>query len=126
MASFHLSLPVKSLDDSVTFFEDVLGGTVIHRDASGYVNVELFDTQLTLAETPHEIPELTGFHFGFNLDLAGFEAIAQRVAKLAPASIVMAPTTVDAGTPRERRKLFLRCPAGYLVEIKGHVQEVSP
>jgi len=36
--------------------------------------------------------------------------------------IVMPPTVTDAGTPRERRKMYVRCPSGHLVEIKGYAR----
>jgi hypothetical protein len=32
----------------------------------------------------------------------------------------MAPKTVDAGTAMERRKMYVKCPTGYLFEIKGY------
>lgn len=116
---FHLSLPVRSLQDCVDFYVTALQGEVTRRDASGYVDVDVPGCRLTL----HEVADMPSpddrLHFGINLDLETFEAVAGRVLAEAEGSLVERPHTVDAGTPAERRKMFLRCPSGYLVEIKG-------
>lgn len=46
--SFHLSIAVKSIDDSDRFFTDVLGNHILHKDPSGYVNIDFFGAELTL------------------------------------------------------------------------------
>ena len=120
MTSFHLSIPVKSIEASVDFFVRVLGAQVSHRDPSGYVNLELFGTQLTLKENPAVVTGWPDFHFGVNLELSDFERIAAAAQAAAPGSVVSRPTVVDAGTPLERKKLYLRCPAGHLIELKGY------
>ncbi|MEA2465857.1 MAG: uncharacterized protein QOJ98_3604 [Acidobacteriota bacterium] len=118
LPTFHLSLGVHSLDESVDFYMRVLNATVTHRDASGYVNLELFGAQITLqraAETA--IP--ADFHFGFNLPMDEFERLADHI--LASGSeVAMGPKVVDAGTPLERKKMYVRCPSGYLIELKGY------
>ncbi|MDQ3282694.1 MAG: hypothetical protein M3Q69_14930 [Acidobacteriota bacterium] len=115
---FHLSLPVRSVDESVAFFADLLGATVTHRDASGYVNLEWFGTQLTLAAGV-DLPISGELHFGINVNLETFERMATAFAASAPNAIAMQPKVVDAGTPRERRKMYVRCPSGYLIELKA-------
>lgn len=120
---FHLSLDVPSLQPSLEFFTDVLSAKVRHRDPSGYVNLELARVQLTLKETPAAHRQAEAFHFGINVDVETFEAITARVRAHAPQALIGEPRIVDAGTPRERRKLHLRCPAGYLVEVKGFGKE---
>ena len=114
--SFHLSLFVPDVARSTEFFTSLLGGTVTHRDASGYVNVDLFGTQVTL--TPGGAGG-DGFHFGLNVDRAQFDAIAERVLAADLARVVAQPRVVDAGTALERVKMYVRCPAGYLFELKG-------
>lgn len=118
--AFHLSLPVPDVEASVAFFTGVLGGTVMHRNAAGYVNVDLFGTQLTLARGDPSVAGISGFHFGWNLDAARFDAIAERLQASAPAAVVAPPRTVDAGTSLERRKMYVRCPGGYLIELKNN------
>jgi extradiol dioxygenase family protein len=116
MPSFHLSLPVPDVDRSVEFFE-LLGGTVVHRDPSGYVNLDLCGVQVTLGTG--RAPTGDGLHFGVNVAAAQFDAIAARLLSSELAKVVKEPHVVDAGTPLERRKLYVRCPAGYLIELKG-------
>ena len=120
MPTFHLSLPVPELRASVTFFSSVLAAEVTHVDASGYyVNLDLAGVQLTLtlARRPHEAP--SELHFGINFNIPDFRSIEARVKTLAPDSIEQHAHVVDAGTPRERHKMYLRCPAGSRIEIKG-------
>lgn len=61
--SFHLSIGVHSIEDSVGFFVDLLKAKVLHRDPSGYVNIDLFGSQITLKQNPDVIPSLPDFHF---------------------------------------------------------------
>ena len=37
---FHLSIGVRSIEISVDFFAGVMKGKVLHRDPSGYVNID--------------------------------------------------------------------------------------
>lgn len=116
--TFHLSIPVRSLDESVDFFVRVLSAKVEHRDPSGYVNLDFFGTQITLKQNAQAAAGLD-FHFGVNLDLEDFERLAAAAQTAAPRSVVSRPTVVDAGTSMERKKLYLRCPTGHLIELKG-------
>lgn len=116
--TFHLSLPVPHVERSVEFFTELLGGTVTHRDASGYVNVDLLGVQLTLV--PGTPAPSDDFHFGLNVGLAELDAIAARLSTSSLAQVVSKPRVVDEGTGLERTKLVVRCPAGYLIELKGY------
>ena len=107
-AVFHLSLPVPDVDRSVEFFTS-LGGTVTHRDPSGYVNLDLAGVQLTLQ--PGVPVSNDVFHFGLNVERSELDAIAARLS----ATVLV----VDEGTPMERAKIYVRCPAGYLIELKA-------
>ena len=98
----------------------MLKGSIQHRDPSGYVNIELFGSQITLKSNMDVIPNLPDFHFGINLGLDKFDGLAKNILETAHASIIMAPEVVDAGTPMERKKMYLKCPTGYLIEIKGY------
>lgn len=110
--SFHLSLPVRSIDESVEFYTSVLQATVTHRDPSGYVNLDLYGTQITLQPTPTLPPPPPNFHFGVNLSIEDFDHLAARLGEEV--------RVVDQGTPMERKKLYLRCPSGYTIEVKGY------
>ena len=119
LPQFHLSLGVASLGDSTDFFTRILPGAVTHRDSSGYVNIDLWGTQITLKETDARVASTPEFHFGVNLPMTEFERLAERILASGYAGIVAAPILVDAGTPMERRKMYLQCPTGYLIELKG-------
>ena len=117
--TFHLSLGVRSVEESVDFYVRVLNATVSHRDPTNYVNLELFGAQLTLQPgTEASIP--ADFHFGFNLPMQEFERLAEQILASGYPDIAMKPKVVDAGTPLERKKMYVRCPSGYLIELKGY------
>lgn len=122
-AQFHLSIGVSSVEESVEFFVRLLGATVSHRDPSGYVNIELAGAQITLKPVEQPVPNAPGLHFGFNLGLAAFDRIAENIVASGYAGLVSAPHTVDSGTPIQRRKMYLKCPSGYLVELKGYAAD---
>lgn len=116
----HLSLGVTSLEESVDFYTRVLGCTVTHRDPGGYVNVDLRGAQITLKETAAPIQPPAEFHFGVNLSLEEFDELAESIVASGYGGVVARPQVIDAGTPMERKKMYVRCPSGYLVEIKGY------
>ncbi len=118
--SFHLSVGAKNIDESIAFFVKLLGAKVLHRDPSGYVNIDLFGSQITLKHNPDISPDLPDFHFGVNLDLESFEELAKRALNQGRQFVHMEPEVWDSGTPLERKKMYLKCPTGYLVELKGY------
>lgn len=120
IAHFHLSIGVKSLQKSVDFFEQTLGALVQHRDPSGYVNIDFYGVQITLKESIHAIPDLPEFHFGANMSLAAFNQLEKLIVQKDPNCIVMPAKIVDAGTAMERKKMYVKFPTGYLIEIKGY------
>lgn len=118
---FHLSIGVRSINDSVNFFTKVLNGKVTHQETT-YVNMELFGHQLTLKPNDSISSDLPDFHFGFNMSLEEFDLIADKLTSTASKYIHMEPKVVDLGTPMERKKMYLKSPSGYLVELKGYQQ----
>ena len=117
---FHLSIGVRSIKTSVDFFVGLMKGTVLHRDPSGYINIDLYGSQVTLKQNETILPELPDLHFGINLGLAEFDSLAKGILESGYDNIVMKPKVVDAGTPMERKKMYLKCPTGYLIELKGY------
>jgi extradiol dioxygenase family protein len=117
---FHLSIGVKSIEDSLDFFTRVLSAKVLHRDPSGYVNIDFFGSQITLKQNATVIPDLPDFHFGVNLSLSEFDQLAENILKNGRDHVAMEPEVWEAGTPMERKKMYLKCPTGYLVELKGY------
>jgi extradiol dioxygenase family protein len=118
--NFHLSIGVKSIEASVDFFIGVLNGRVLHRDPTGYVNIDLFGSQITLKSNPDIDPKLPDFHFGVNLGLDEFDRIAKKIEENAPQFVSVKPEVWEAGTSLERKKMYLRCPTGYTIELKGY------
>ena len=119
-APFHLSIGVHSLEESVSFFENVLKSKVVHRDPSGYINIDFYGSQVTLKHIPDINISMPELHFGVNLPLSEFDQLAKNILSSGYNNIVMEPKTVDAGTSMERRKMYVKCPTGYLFEIKGY------
>jgi extradiol dioxygenase family protein len=117
---FHLSIGVNSLRESVDFFVHLLRAKITHEDPSGYVNLDFYGSQITLKEHPGIQPELPHFHFGANLALPEFEKLAAHILAHGEKFISMTPQVWDAGTPLERKKMYLKCPTGYVVELKGY------
>jgi extradiol dioxygenase family protein len=117
---FHLSIGVESIEDSVAFFTQALRAQVIHRDPSGYVNIDLFGSQITLKNNPTIAPDLPDFHFGVNLSLQEFNELSAHVLKNYGQYVAMKPEIWEAGTPMERKKMYLKCPTGYTIELKGY------
>ena len=117
---FHLSIGVHSIGDSTKFFVDVLGGKILYKDPTGYVNLDVFGVQITLRESPGINPDSSELHFGFNLSHENFNRMAESIRKHHPSCVFAEPTLVDPNTPLERKKMVLKCPTGYLVELKGY------
>lgn len=119
-SAFHLSIGVDSIEKSVSFFSSLLEAKVLHRDPSGYVNLDFFGTQITLKVNPGIKPELPDFHFGVNLSLSEFDRLSKSILEKGKSFVHMQPEVWDADTPLERKKMYLKCPSGYLVELKGY------
>ncbi len=117
--NFHLSLPVKNLAESRDFYTRVLQAKVDNEVASGYINIVMGGAQLTLHERPEMQAPSKDIHFGMNLAVDAFVALAEHIQRTAADCIKVQPKLVDAGTAQERRKMFLQCPSGYLIELKG-------
>ena len=117
---FHLSIGVRSIEESVDFFVGVMKGTVQHRDPSGYVNIDLFGSQITLKQNSDITPNLADFHFGINLSIEDFDSLSKHILECKYRNFIMKPKVVDANTPMERKKMYLKCPTGYLIELKGY------
>ncbi len=118
-AAFHLSLGVNSIDEEVKFFTSVLGARVTHSEPK-YTNLNVFGAQITLKNVSDIKADLPEFHFGFNLSLDQFSELASSLVKSNSMQLVTRPAVIDAGTLFERKKMYLKTPSGYLVELKGY------
>ena len=116
---FHLAMYAKDLEETKTFYIDLLGASLAHEDEERWVNIEWFGHQLTFHEKPDmEIKEKNDFHWGFNVSRQEFETLANRVETTPELSFDMEPTWKGKGTDIERIKMYLKDPNGHLIEIK--------
>jgi hypothetical protein len=128
----HLSIPVRDLDEAVSFYVHTLGCQAA-RAKHEFADVWFFGMQLSLQERPDEgAASASGSsrHFGVTLGRPDFDAVvasldAQGVDWLVPVS------TDDAGLPTEQTKGKLADPSGNVIEFKTYrdiaaALEVSP
>lgn len=118
---FHLSFPVRSLDDSIAFYRGCLGATVGRRQP-GWADVLLFGHQLTLHDKPDQVmpAHARGVrHFGAILDWDAWEAVRSRVLAW-PSSSAAHIRHLHPGVPNEHVKLLLEDPDGNLIELKAY------
>lgn len=121
MASiFHLSIGVQSIEESVDFFTKMFHAKILHRDFSGYVNIDFYGNQITLKQNTSIVPDLADFHFGINLCLEEFNKLVSNIMQNGRRFVSTEPEIWDLNTPMERKKIYLKCPTGYLIEIKGY------
>jgi extradiol dioxygenase family protein len=126
----HLSLPVRDLDESRTFYADVLGCD-IGRVRPGFIDVWFFGMQLTL----HEVPELVSApdprgvrHFGVTLGAEQLAAVLDRVGSHPAAGTIewLRPLATDhAGTPRAQTKAMIVDPSGNAIELKSYADPAA-
>jgi len=115
---FHLSFPVRDLDESIAFYTAVLGGAEGRRERT-WADVALFGAQLTLQHVPSDVltPMPRSRHFGATL---GWEDWHRLTAGLH--DFVEPPRIDHGGTEREQAKAMIADPSGNLVELKAYRQ----
>jgi extradiol dioxygenase family protein len=118
---FHLSLPVRDLDEAVSFYRDELGAQ-IGRQTAEFADALVFGAQLTLQNDRASVtdPMPRTRHFGATLPWAEWETVTARLSERA--MVVEAPTISYAGQPIEQGKMMISDPSGNLIEIKAYRQ----
>lgn len=129
---FHLSIPVRDLDEAVSFYVHSLGCQAA-RARREFADVWFFGMQLSLQERPDETaapPAGSSRHFGVTLGRDEFDAV---VARLEASGVdwVVPVSTDDAGLPTEQTKGKIADPSGNVIEVKTYrdvaaALEVSP
>ncbi len=127
MRPFHLAFPVHDLAAARTFYADVLGCDE-GRSAAEWIDFNLFGHQIVAhlvagkppppITNPVDGQHVPVPHFGIVLDIAGFDALAARVAE-AEIAFVIPPTTRFAGLVGEQKTMFFYDPSGNALEFKG-------
>lgn len=112
---FHLSFPVRDLDEAIAFYS-ALGGVAGRRETA-WADVALFGAQLTLQHVPEDVlqPMPRSRHFGATLGWSEWEAL------VAGLNDFVEPPRIDhRGTEREQAKAMVADPSGNLIEIKAY------
>ena len=117
---FHLSLPVRDLDEALAFYAGALGGETGRREAS-FADVRLFGAQVTLQAAPGDVlsPNPRTRHFGATICWDDWQALAARLD-----GFVEPPTVSYAGERREQAKMMVADPSGNLIELKAYCDPV--
>ena len=115
---FHLAIGVKSLKESKEFYRDVVGADITYE--GDYINIDFYGTQITLKDNSEISVDLPDFHFGVNLPLDKFKKLENNISMNHSKWIHTPIHIVDKGTEMERQKMYLNCPSGYLIKIKGY------
>lgn len=120
-AIFHLSLPVRDIEQTRAFYCSVLGASP-GRATDQWIDLILFGHQITFHQQPDQVtPHLVQGvqHFGAILSWEKWQALCADVA--ASGYPTLAPPTVfGEGTEREHGKLLLRDPSGHMLEFKAY------
>ena len=123
---FHLAYNVRNLDETRTFYKDLLGCTE-GRSTETWVDFDFFGHQLSLhLGEPFKV-ENTGRvgehmvampHLGVILEMPEWNALAKRL-KEAHVKFIIAPTLRFEGEVGEQSTMFFTDPSGNPIEIKG-------
>jgi uncharacterized protein len=116
---FHLSFPVRDLQESFDFYVRQLGAQIGRRNELG-ADALLFGAQVTLQNDPGSVidPMPRTRHFGATLSWPEWESFVERLVD--PALIVEPATLSYIGEPIEQGKLMIVDPSGNLIEIKAY------
>ena len=116
---FHLSLPVRDLQESVDFYVRQLGAQIGRRNELG-ADALLFGAQVTLQNDPAGVidPMPRTRHFGATLSWPEWESFVEKLVD--PALIVEPAKLSYIGEPIEQGKMMIVDPSGNLIEIKAY------
>lgn len=125
---FHLAFPIHDLDETRSFYRDVLGCR-IGRSSETWVDFDLFGHQLSAHLRPGgAVNDAAGQvdgksvpipHFGVVLSMEDWRALAGRLQKTDGIDWILEPQVRFAGEPGEQATLFIRDPSGNALEFKG-------
>lgn len=116
---FHLSVPVRELEEAVVFYTTTLGAQ-IGRRTEEFADALVFGAQVTLQHDPAGVtdPMPRTRHFGATLAWEQWERIT---AGLVGTSMVVEDLTISyRGETIEQGKMMIKDPSGNLIEIKAY------
>ena len=127
-ALFHLAFPVTDLDQTRSFYRDVLG-CKLGAEAQRWVDIDFYGHQITahLVDQLDRVPtnpvdgdQVPARHFGAILTLSEWDALAARL-KAHGTQFVIEPHRRFEGLPREQATMFFKDPCGNYLEFKAFV-----
>ena len=128
-----MAFPVHDLVSAREFYGTVLGCDE-GRSSADWVDFDLFGHQIVAHLVARKTaPPATNAvdgqhvpvpHFGVVLDIAGFDALAARVAG-AGIDFVIPPTTRFAGAVGEQKTMFFYDPSGNALEFKAFADDTQ-
>jgi extradiol dioxygenase family protein len=116
---FHLSVPVRDLEEATAFYATTLGAQ-IGRRTEAFADALVFGAQLTLQNDPAGVsdPMPRTRHFGATLPWDEWERVT---ARLVDTDLVVEGQTISyPGEPIEQGKMMIKDPSGNLIEIKAY------
>ena len=126
MPPFHLAFPVLNLEDTRTFYVDVLGCS-IGREDTKWIDFEFFGHQLSAHVKPEQcVPTATNKvdgdnvpvrHFGAILEWSAWETLGDKIAS-AGIEFILEPRVRFEGEAGEQGTFFLFDPSGNAMEFK--------
>ncbi|WP_019173616.1 VOC family protein [Pseudaminobacter salicylatoxidans] len=128
MTPFHLAFPVRNLEETRAFYQDILG-CAIGRSSETWVDFDLFGHQMSAHLRPG-VPTAANDgqvggklvpipHFGVVLPMEDWQALADRLQARDDVDWLEHPMVRFAGEPGEQATLFIRDPSGNALEFKG-------
>ena len=113
---FHLSFPVRDLEEALEFYASKLGGTVGRREEN-WADVALFGAQVTLQLQPQDVldPMPRSRHFGATLPKAEWDSLVGSIEQF-----VEGPDIRYKDTEREQSKAMIVDPSGNFIELKTY------
>ncbi|MBP5975037.1 VOC family protein [Brasilonema sp. CT11] len=118
---FHLAFPVRNLEESKNFYVNTFGAK-IGRVRDKWIDIFLFEAQITLHERPSEVLPMTEHgvrHFGAVLAWSDWEALANRLNEMR-VQFKVKPNVSFVGTDAEQAKMLLSDPSGNVIEVKAY------
>ncbi|WP_144378286.1 VOC family protein [Mesorhizobium amorphae] len=128
MTPFHLAFPVRDLNETRAFYEEVLGCR-IGRSSETWVDFDLYGHQMSAHLRPGTaLAQRDGAvegvavpipHFGAVLLMDEWEKLAARLEARDDIDWLERPMVRFKGQPGEQATLFIRDPSGNALEFKG-------
>jgi len=123
---FHLAIPVYNLEESVSFYKDILG-LEEGRSSNKWADFDFFGHQLVCHTSdsidkqiinPVDGEEVPVPHFGVVLSIEEFEEFLLQISDK-NIDFIIEPTIRFKGEIGEQRTMFFRDPSGNAIEIKA-------